>query len=279
MSQWPNGWRWLSVALMAVMIAGCGLLPDVKDETAGWNAEQLYKNAHEAMLDGNYTRAVKLFDTLEARYPYGRYAQQAILEGAFANWRNSEQAAATAACDRFIRTYPNHPNVDYAYYLKGLVYFREDQGLFGYVYELDLSERDPKQMRESYAAFKELVEKFPQSRYADDARIRMLYLTNALGMYEVHVAQYYYNRGAYVAAANRAQAALVDHPRTPSNEIALNIMVNSYRKLGLTQLADDAHGILERTFPKSVYLNGNAEPPWWKFWATGNGEKPWWQIW
>ena len=279
MSQWPNGWRWLSVALMAVTIAGCGLLPDVKDETAGWSAEQLYKNAHEAMLDGNYTRAVKLFDTLEARYPYGRYAQQAILEGAFANWRNSEQAAATAACDRFIRTYPNHPNVDYAYYLKGLVYFREDQGLFGYVYELDLSERDPKQMRESYAAFKELVEKFPQSRYADDARVRMLYLTNALGMYEVHVAQYYYNRGAYVAAANRAQTALVDHPRTPSNEIALNVMVNSYRKLGLPQLADDAHGILERTFPKSVYLNGSAEPPWWKFWATGNGEKPWWQIW
>ncbi|HLX30021.1 MAG TPA: outer membrane protein assembly factor BamD [Casimicrobiaceae bacterium] len=279
MSQWPNGWRWLSVALVAVTIAGCGLLPDVKDETAGWNAEQLYKNAHEAMLDGNYTRAVKLFDTLEARYPYGRYAQQAILEGAFANWRNSEQAAATAACDRFIRTYPNHPNVDYAYYLKGLVYFREDQGLFGYVYELDPSERDPKQMRESYAAFKELVEKFPQSRYADDARVRMLYLTNALGMYEVHVAQYYYNRGAYVAAANRAQAALVDHPRTPSNEIALNVMVDSYSKLGLPQLADDAHGILERTFPKSAYLNGNAEPPWWKFWATGNGEKPWWQIW
>ncbi|HJU24501.1 MAG TPA: outer membrane protein assembly factor BamD [Casimicrobiaceae bacterium] len=279
MSQWPNGWRWLSVALMAVTIAGCGLLPDVKDETAGWSAEQLYKNAHEAMLDGNYTRAVKLFDTLEARYPYGRYAQQAILEGAFSNWRNSEQAAATAACDRFIRTYPNHPNVDYAYYLKGLVYFREDQGLFGYVYELDLSERDPKQMRESFAAFKELVEKFPQSRYADDARVRMLYLTNALGMYEVHVAQYYYNRGAYVAAANRAQAALVDHPRTPSNEIALNIMVNSYRKLGLPQLADDAHGILERTFPKSVYLTGNAEAPWWKFWETGNGEKPWWQIW
>jgi len=126
MSQWPKWQRWLGVALFALTAAGCGLLPDVKDETAGWSAEQLYKNAHEAMLDGNYTRAVKLFDTLEARYPYGRFAQQAILEGAFANWRNSEQAAATAACDRFIRTYPNHPNVDYAYYLKGLVYFRED---------------------------------------------------------------------------------------------------------------------------------------------------------
>ena len=267
MSQWPKWRRWLWIALLALTAAGCGLLPDVKDETAGWSAEQLYKNAHEAMQDGNYTRAIKLFDTLEARYPYGRFAQQAILEGAFSNWRNSEQAAATAACDRFIRTYPNHPNVDYAYYLKGLVYFREDQGLFGYVYELDLSERDPKQMRESFAAFKELVQKFPQSNYAEDARIRMTYLTNALGMYEVHVASYYYARGAYVAAANRAQASLVNHPRTPSNEMALDLMVRSYRNLGLTQLADDAHAILEKTFPSSVYLAANAPPrPWWRIW-------------
>jgi len=267
MSQWPKWQRWLFVALMALTAAGCGLLPDVKDETAGWSAEQLYKNAHEAMLDGNYTRAVKLFDTLEARYPYGRYAQQAILEGAFANWRNGEQAAATAACDRFIRTYPNHPNVDYAYYLKGLVYFREDQGILGYVYELDLSERDPKQMRESFAAFKELLAKFPESRYAEDAQLRLRYLTNALGMFEVHVADYYYNRGAYVAAANRAQMSLVNHPRTPSNEMALDIMVRSYRKLGLTQLADDAQAILQKTYPNSVYLAANApKKPWWKIW-------------
>jgi len=266
MLQWPKWQRWLLVALMALAAAGCGLLPDVKDETAGWNAEQLYRNAHEAMLDGNYTRAVKLFETLEARYPYGRYAQQAILEGAFSNWRSGEQAAATAACDRFIRTYPNHPRVDYAYYLKGLVYFREDQGVLGYVYELDLSERDPKQMRESFAAFKELAQKFPESRYAEDANTRMRYLTDALGMYEVHVARYYYARGAYIAAANRAQASLVSYPQTPSNEHALDVMVRSYRKLGLTQLGDDAQRILEKTFPQSVYVAGAAEKPWWKWW-------------
>ena len=266
MLQWSKWQRWLLVALMALAAAGCGLLPDVKDETAGWNAEQLYRNAHEAMLDGNYTRAVKLFETLEARYPYGRYAQQAILEGAFSNWRSGEQAAATAACDRFIRTYPNHPRVDYAYYLKGLVYFREDQGVLGYVYELDLSERDPKQMRESFAAFKELAQKFPESRYAEDANTRMRYLTDALGMYEVHVARYYYARGAYIAAANRAQASLVSYPQTPSNEHALDVMVRSYRKLGLTQLGDDAQRILEKTFPQSVYVAGAAEKPWWKWW-------------
>jgi outer membrane protein assembly factor BamD len=122
-------------------------------------------------------------------------------------------------------------------------------------------------MRESFAAFKELVQKFPQSRYTEDAQTRMRYLSNALGMYEVHVARYYYNRGAYVAAANRAQAALLNFPRTPSNEDALDVMVRSYQKLGLTQLADDAQRILEKTFPQSVYLAGNTpDRPWWKWW-------------
>jgi len=259
--------RALCAALMVALVTACGLLPDVKDETAGWSAEKLYGSAHDAMLEGNYTRATKLFESIESRYPYGRYAQQAILEGAYSNWRASEQAAATAACDRFIRTYPNHPNVDYAYYLKGLVYFREDQGLFGYVYELDLAERDPKQMRESFAAFKELVQKYPESRYAEDAAARMRYLTNALGMYEVNVAQYYYNRGAYVAAASRAQAALLNFPNTASNERALDLLAKSYDKLGLVQLAEDSRAILKRTFPTSVYIAGVPGPkPWWKFW-------------
>src|SRR5438445_6405653 len=200
--------------VFAFSATACGLLPEVKDDTAGWSAERLYKEAHDHMRTTNYTRAVKLFDTLEGRYPYGRYAQQAILEGAYANYRAGETASAVAACDRFIRTYPNHPSVDYAYYLKGLVNFREDQGIFGYVVEQDLSERDPKLSRESYNAFKDLVARFPESRYAADSIERMRYLTNALAMYEVHVSQYYYNRGAYLAAANRAQAALVNFPQT-----------------------------------------------------------------
>jgi outer membrane protein assembly factor BamD len=263
--RWNRGLAILAAALV-VLCGGCGLLPEDKEETAGWPAERLYSTAHDAMLEGNYTRAIKLFETLEARYPYGRYAQQAILEGAFSQWRANEQAAATAACDRFIRTYPNHPNVDYAYYLKGLVYFREDQGMFGYVYDVDLSERDPKQMRDSFAAFKELVQRFPSSRYADDASARMRYLVNALGMYEVHVARYYYDRGAYVAAANRAQAALVNTPQTPSNEPALDLLMKSYEKLGLAQLADDSRRILAKTYPDSVYVNPPPPKPWWKFW-------------
>ncbi|MET0682470.1 MAG: outer membrane protein assembly factor BamD [Casimicrobiaceae bacterium] len=255
------------LACVAILgFSGCGLLPDVVDETTNLNAEQMYKLAHDSLTQGNYTRAVKLYESLEARFPYGRYAQQAILELAYANYRAGETAAAVAACDRFIRTFPNNQNVDYAYYLKGLVNFREDQGLLGYVYELDLAEREPKGMRESFAAFKELVAKFPDSRYAQDATDRMLYLTNSLAKYEVNVARYYYNRGAYIAAINRAQAAIVGYPRTMANEGALDVLVKSYDKLGLVQLRDDSLGILRQTFPDSIYLAGPVAKPWWKLW-------------
>jgi outer membrane protein assembly factor BamD len=256
-----------AAALVALLCGGCNLLPEVRDETAGWSAERFYSTAHDDMLSGNYTRAIKLFEQLEARYPYGRHAQQAVLEGAYANYRAGETAAAVAAADRFIRNYPNHPSVDYAYYLKGLVHFREDQGLLGYLYETDLSERDPKAMKESFLAFKELSQKFPDGRYTEDAIYRMRYLSNALGMHEVHVARYYYNRGAYVAAANRAQASLISYPAVPANEEALDLLIRSYEKLGLPQLAEDSRRILERTYPASPYLAGNSKSkPWWKFW-------------
>jgi outer membrane protein assembly factor BamD len=281
-------WVRTAVAIaFAAGIAACNLLPEVKDETAGWSAERLYQEAHEMLTTGNYTRAIKLYETLEGRYPYGRYAQQAILEGAYANYRSGETATAVAASDRFIRTYPNHPNVDYAYYLKGVVNFREDQGLFGYIIEQDLSERDPKLTKESFGAFKELVRLFPDSRYAADSILRMRYLTNALASYEVHVADYYYRRGAYVAAANRAQAALVNYPQTPSNEDALILLGRSYDKLGMTQLRDDAQRVLQQTFPGGKSVSASAKP-WWNFWSKEDAplppgdsttEKPWWKFW
>ena len=287
-----ESWRAVVVCMvLALTLAGCSWLPNAgKDETTGWSAEQLYREAHDALVQGNYTRATKLFESLEARYPYGRYAQQAILEGAFANWRAGEPAAAIANTDRFIRTYPNHPNVDYAFYLRGLVHFREDQGVFGYVYELDLSERDPKEMRASFAAFKELTARFPESQYYEDAILRMKYLNNALGTYEVKVARYYYNRGAYIAASNRAQGNLVNNPQTPSNADALAVLAASYEKLGLPQLAEDSRRILANTFPDSKYVTGSIDKPWWQIWssndttfgvqATGQmAVKPWWQFW
>jgi outer membrane protein assembly factor BamD len=252
--------------VLALALTGCGWLPEKQDETAGFSADKLYSLAHEALAEGNYTRAVKLFETLESRFPYGRYAQQAILESAYASYRAGETAASIASADRFIRTYPNHPNVDYAYYLKGLVYFREDQGILGYVYELDLSEREPKAMRESYAAFKELIAKFPDSRYAADSADRMRYLTNSLALYEVKVARYYFNRGAYVAALNRAQASITTYPQTPANEDALDLLVQSYDKLELPLLRDDAQRVLKQTFPQSKYVTGESGRPWWRFW-------------
>ena len=282
------------VACVAMLLAGCGLLPEVKEETAGWSADRLYKTAHDTMLEGNYIRAIKLFDQLEARFPYGRYAQQAILESAYANWRGGEQAAAIAATERFIRTYPNHPNVDYAYYLKGLVHFREDQGLLGFVYELDLAERDPKEMRASFAAFRELTQRFPDSQYYQDSIARMRYLNNAMSTYEVNVARYYYRRGAFLAASNRAQASLVNFPQTAANEHALEILKNSYQRLGLEQLSVDSKLILAKTYPESKYVVGGGDKPWWNFWerewerdrksfgVTPTGSlavKPWWQFW
>jgi outer membrane protein assembly factor BamD len=262
-----RGWIGVFAALvLALALNGCGWLPEKQDETAGFSADKLYSLAHEALAEGNYTRAVKLFETLESRFPYGRYAQQAILESAYASYRAGETAASIASADRFIRTYPNHPNVDYAYYLKGLVYFREDQGILGYVYELDLSEREPKAMRESYAAFKELIAKFPDSRYAADSADRMRYLTNSLALYEVKVARYYFNRGAYVAALNRAQASITTYPQTPANEDALDLLVQSYDKLELPLLRDDAQRVLKQTFPQSKYVTGESGRPWWRFW-------------
>ena len=252
----------------ALLLGGCGLMPDEIDETAGWNAQKLYSEAKASMGEGGYDRAVKLFEKLEARYPYGRYAQQAQLESAYAYYKQGEAAMALAAADRFIKLHPNHPHVDYAYYLKGLVNFNEDLGLFGGLSNQDLSERDPKGAREAFESFRELITRFPDSRYADDSRKRMQYLVNSLASHEVHVARYYYRRGAYVAAVNRAKSALTSFPQAPANEEALFLLVKSYDALGMTDLRDDADRVMRKNFPNSVYFSGGPADtrPWWQLW-------------
>ena len=249
-------------------VAGCGLLPEVKDETAGWSAQKLYSDAKENLNEGNYERAIKMFETLEARYPYGRFAQQAQLEVAYAYYKDSEPISAIAACDRFIKLHPNHPNVDYAYYLKGLANFNEDLGLLGKLVDQDLSERDPKAAREAFEALKELVTRFPNSKYTPDATARMKYLVNALANNEVHVAKYYLKRQAYIAAANRAKEVLNTYPQAPATEEALAVMVVSYDKLQLASLRDDARRVLDLNFPHSKYARGVSlrEKAWYKFW-------------
>ncbi len=259
-------------ALCAVLglttLGGCGLLPDQSDETVGWSANKLYAEAKEAMADGAYDRAVKYFEKLEARFPHGRYAQQAQLEVAYAHYRQADAASAIAACDRFIRLHPNHPNVDYAHYLKGLVNFNEDLGLLGHISMQDLTERDPKAARDSFDSFKTLVTRFPASKYAADATSRMKYLVNALASHEVHVARYYMRRGAYVAAVNRAQTAVKTYADAPANEEALFIMVKAYDQMGMNDLRDDAERVMRKNFPSSdYYARGlNRVEPWWKLW-------------
>ena len=258
----------LAIIILNLGLSGCGLLPDVSDETAGWSAQRLYSEAKDNLNDGDYERAIKLYETLEARYPYGRYAQQAQLEIAYAYYKDQEPISAIAACDRFIKLHPNHTNVDYAYYLKGLANFTEDQSLLSQFSNQDMSERDPKAARESFVAFKELVTRFPDSKYAEDSQARMKYLVNAISANEVHVAKYYLKREAYVAAANRAKSVVINYPETPAIEEALAVMVVAYDKLGIHDLRDDALRVLQLNFPNSKYAKGVdlKEKSWWKFW-------------
>jgi outer membrane protein assembly factor BamD len=263
-----------SLALLATVVSllcgGCGMFGDAKpaDETANMTPSQLYQAARDAMSDGSYDKAIKYFEKLESRYPYGRYAQQSQLEIAYAYFKQGESTSAISACDRFIRLHPNHPSVDYAYYLKGLINFNDDMGFIGKLAEQEQSERDPKAARESFLSFKELVGKFPESKYAPDATARMAFLLNALASHEVFVAKYYLKRGAYVAAVNRAQDTMRTYPEAPANEAALFILVQSYDALGMKELRDDAERVMRKNFPKSTYYEAGLDrpEPWWKLW-------------
>src|SRR6185369_10372394 len=252
----------------ALLLSGCGLLPNEKDETIGWSAQKLYSEAKDSIESKSYEKAIKYLEKLEARYPYGRYAQQAQIDVAYAYWKDGQRASAIAACDRFIKLYPGHANVDYAYYLKGLVNFNESGGILTIIDTPDMTERDSKGSRESFEAFKELANRFPDSKYTPDALARMRYLVNSLAQYEVHVARYYMKRGAYVAAANRAQFAVQNYVQAPAVEEAVFILVKAYDALGMTDLRDAADRVMRKNFPQSRYLTGKGgrEVAWWKLW-------------
>ena len=253
-----------SVTILALLLsAGCAL--DGADETKSWTPERIYSAAREELDGKNYQKAIGYYEKLESRYPYGRYAQMAQIERAYAYWKDGEVAQALAACESFIKMHPDHPNVDYAYYLKGRINFNEDLGLMGYLAEKDMTERDPKAAMEAFDAFRELVSRFPQSRYAPDARARMNYLVNALASAEVNVAEYYLRRGAYVAAVNRAQFALINYPEAPAIERALLVLVKAYDEIGLADLRDDAKRTLDTNFPESTAKLRQSKA-WWKLW-------------
>jgi len=252
---------------VAALLIGCAT--DLQDETVGWSAQRLYGEAKDAMSNKDWPRAIRYLEKLEARYPYGRFAQQAQLEIAYAHWKDNERASAVAAVERFIKMYPNHASVDYAWYLKGLINFNDQYGLMTWLTSPDMSDRDPKSTRESFAAFKEVVTRFPESKYAPDATARMRYLINALAAHEVHVARYYMKRGAYLAAANRAQFAIRHYAQAPATEEAVFVLVLAYDRLGMNDLRDAADRVMRNNFPDSRYLKSGGDRkdvPWWRLW-------------
>lgn len=259
----------MAAAMTAWLLSGCGTTA-VKDETSKWSVEQLYAEAKEEADSGNYERAAKLYESLEGRAAGTLLAQQAQVERAYVLYKSAEPALALSVLDRFIKLHPTSPALDYALYLRGLVNFNDNLGIFGSLSRQDLAERDQQASRDSYQSFKQLVEQFPQSRYAEDAQLRMNYIVNSLAAYEVHVARYYYRRGAFIAAANRAQQTVQEFPQSPATEEALSILARSYDRLGLTELRDDAGRVLRKNFPDSAFLSGDGvvskSKSWWQFW-------------
>jgi len=257
----------VAALLLSIGLAGCGSTPN--DESAQWSPDKLYAEAREEASAGNSERALKLYERLEGRAAGTTMAQQAQLERAFLLYRTQERAQALSVIERFLKLHPTSPAADYALYLQGLINFNDTLGLFSSLSRQDLSERDQQASRDSYQSFKQLVEQYPASKYAEDARTRMNHIVNSLAAYELHVARYYYRRGAYVAAANRAQQVVKEFQDSPSAEEALFLMVQSYDRLELTELRDDAQRVLRQNFPDSTLSSTGPRKPqraWWQFW-------------
>jgi outer membrane protein assembly factor BamD len=236
-----------------LLLAGCSTMS--KDETADWTVEKFYQEAKDALDNGNYADAVDKYTRLEARYPYGPYAQQAQLETIYAYYKDNEPASAVAAADRFIKLHPRHPNVDYAYYLRGLATFNQGRGAFEGVFKQDRAKRDPATLRESFNYFKELVTRYPDSQYSPDAIERMTELRNTLARHELVVADYYLRRGSYLAAANRGKYVLENYQRSAAIPDALVLMVKAYRLMGMEELANDTLRVLELNHPEHPELD------------------------
>jgi outer membrane protein assembly factor BamD len=260
----------LALLFALTLLSGCAGSDGSKDDTDIWSEAKLYSEATDKLNDADFAKCGKYFEKLEARFPFGPYSQQAQINAAYCYWKAQEQTQALVAIDRFIKLHQGSPSLDYAYYLKGLITFNDDLGWLGKFTGQDLSERDPKAAKEAFESFKVVVERFPNSKYAPDALDRMRYIVNSLAEADVIVARYYYQRGAYLAAANRAQLVIRDYDRAPAVEEALYILTKSYEKLGMTQLSNDSARVFKLNFPDSqMMLTGQRvkkERSWWQFW-------------
>ena len=240
--------RLFPVFMLLLLLSACATVED-EDPTEGMDAAEVYRDAREYLDEGEYETAIEYYERLESRFPYGPYAEQAQLEIAYTYYKSQEYESAILAAERFIKLHPDHRSVAYAYYLRGLARFDGDQSFMARWFNQDLTERDPKSMREAFRYFSELVSRYPDSRYTKDAIQRMYQLREGLARYELHVANYYVRRSAFVAAANRAQYVVKNYQGTPAVPEALSIMVKSYTELGLPELAKDSKRVLEMNYP------------------------------
>ena len=263
-------WALLAVVLVPTLVPGLGgCASKPKNESPNATAERLYKDARDDAESGSYERAIKALERVEGLAAGTLLAQQAQLDIAYYQWRSGERESALTAVDRYIKLNPSSAAFDYALDLRGVINFNDNLGLVSALAGQDLSERDQRASRDAFQSFKRLIEQYPNSRYTPDARIRMDYIVNTLAAYEVHVARYYLRRGAYVAAANRAQQTVAEFPQTPATEEALAIMVQRYTRLELPVLRDGAERVLQKNFPRSRFLGGptaSSDKPWWRFW-------------
>ncbi len=239
----------LLVLILLAGISSCTFFQDKGDPTETWSAERLYAEAKGALDSGNYSKAVEYYEKLEGRFPFGVYGQQALLDLAYAYYKNDSTDASISAADRFIKLYPQNAHVDYAYYLKGLANFNRGKGFVERYLPIDTSQRDPGSALTAFQDFSELLRLFPDSQYAEDARQRMVYLRNLLAEHEINVANYYMRRGAFVAAVNRARYVIEKYPRTPSVPDALVVMAKAYRIMEMDDLSRDALRVLELNYP------------------------------
>ncbi|SDK80534.1 outer membrane protein assembly factor BamD [Microbulbifer yueqingensis] len=268
-----QAWKTLWLAALAAILVACASTDEEEEGLpSGSRTEQtFYESAQRQLRSSQWDLAIKNLRALEDNFPFGSYAEQAQLELIYAYYRNYENDAAIAAADRFIRLHPQHRNVDYAYYMKGLASFTEGTGLFERFLPTDMTRRDPGSARESFAYFSQLMARYPESRYAPDAQKRMIHLRNLLARYEIHVANYYFKRGAYLAAANRGRYVVENFQQTPAVPDALAVMVQGYHLLGMEDLQNDALAVLRTNYPHHPALrkNGNFDYDYYKG-ARGN---------
>ena len=232
--------------LLVALLAGCGSNDKLEEEGPG--AEELYEEANRALKSKNYPQAIQLYRSLSVRFPFGRHAEQAMLDMAYAQFKGGQNDAAIESLDRFLRTYPTHPNVDYAWYLKGLVNYNETMSFLRRILPGRASDRDQQAAHQAFRDFQELIRRHPDSRYVADARQRMVFLRNIMAEYEIQVGEYYERRKAWIAALNRARYVIENYPGAPASIDALKLMARSYEKLEMPELAADTRLVLEESY-------------------------------